>query len=273
MPPPNTVGRWLKTAFWRIFLLCHFSDASERRTWNTNERESMSLACFPHFFLSFFLFSSFCFSRIHFILWCCRTMHFQHPIKFHNHHLLVSRALAPPFGADKHVKSVKILPTGFSFSLRLSLSRSYSKAHRVSFPRFCFVFFFSRQFICLDIVRSPNRVLICKCLLGWRWAKEQKLHYSTQIKATTNWFGSSLCFRISPGPGECVLGELASVYLPIKIIDTRATECNTSTQTVKLNFVLSTDASLPSARSSFFLHRRDGAECESMVIRQKACRI
>lgn len=45
------------------------------------------------FFICFvFFFAFFCFSRVQFILWCCRTMHFQHPIKFHNHHLLVSRA-------------------------------------------------------------------------------------------------------------------------------------------------------------------------------------
>lgn len=53
MPPQNTVGRWLKTAFWRIFLLCHSVRCErERRTWST--KESMSLACFPLFLLFFF---------------------------------------------------------------------------------------------------------------------------------------------------------------------------------------------------------------------------
>lgn len=87
MPPQNTVGRWLKTAFWRIFSLCH-SVRCDRTPYVKYERE--------HEFgmFSTFSFVFFCLSRVHFIFWCCRTMHFHHPIKFHNHHLLVSRARA-----------------------------------------------------------------------------------------------------------------------------------------------------------------------------------
>lgn len=91
----------------------------------------------------------------------------------------------------------------------------------------------------------------------WRWAKEHrsKLH---QICSIRIWLGPE---------------EIASVYLPIKIIDTRAAECNSSTQTVTVNFVLSTDVSLDGKCDDRFSgrhHRRDGAQCERMVMRQKS---
>lgn len=206
MPPQNIVGRRLKATFWRIFLLCH---SEIGWTWNT--RESMSLACFPLLFFGSF--------AVHLILWCCRTVHFQHPIEFHNHHLLVSRARATIWCRQTCWKRKQSTTVFCSAAVRFFSSVYFFFLYkRIEYlPRFCFVFAY------LDIVRCLNRVLICKCLLGEEWVKE---HITQQRSKQTNLFNDSPLESFSNFAWICVCVCLRQFIYRLKSL-IRATECNT----------------------------------------------